>query len=75
MPDVLYVGTPAFGQSNSTVGLFRVVDDGEYAVRVNVQLGLGSVNLIEVIQGLEEGDEVILSDMSRWDAVDRVRLR
>jgi HlyD family secretion protein len=75
LPDVLYVGKPAFGQSNSTVGLFKVVDDGEYAVRTNVQLGLGSVNLIEVIQGLEEGDEVILSDMSRWDSVDRVRLR
>ena len=75
LPDVLYVGKPAFGQSNSTVGLFRVVDDGEYAVRVNVQLGLGSVNLIEIIQGLEEGVEVILSDMSRWDSVDRVRLR
>jgi HlyD family secretion protein len=75
LPDVLYVGKPAFGQSNSTVGLFRVVDDGEYAVRVNVQLGLGSVNLIEVIQGLDEGEEVILSDMSRWDSVDRVRLR
>ena len=75
LPDVLYVGKPAFGQSNSTVGLFRVVDDGEYAVRVNVQLGLGSVNLIEIIQGLSEGEEVILSDMSRWDSVDRVRLR
>jgi HlyD family secretion protein len=75
LPDVLYVGKPAFGQSNSTVGLFRVVDDGEYAVRVNVQLGLGSVNLIEIIQGLAEGEEVILSDMSRWDSVDRVRLR
>ncbi len=75
LPDVLYVGKPAFGQSNSTVGLFKVVDDGEYAVRVNVQLGLGSVNLIEVIEGLEDGDEVILSDMSRWDSVDRVRLR
>ena len=75
LPDVLYVGKPAYGQSNSTVGLFKVVDDGEYAVRVNVQLGLGSVNLIEVIQGLVEGEEVILSDMSRWDAVNRVRLR
>jgi HlyD family secretion protein len=75
LPDVLYVGKPAFGQSNSTVGLFKVIDDGEYAVRTNVQLGLGSVNLIEVIQGLEDGDEVILSDMSRWDSVDRVRLR
>ncbi|MGD8818385.1 MAG: efflux RND transporter periplasmic adaptor subunit, partial [Acidobacteriota bacterium] len=75
LPDVLYVGKPAYGQSNSQVGLFKVVDDGQYAVRTTVQLGLGSVNLIEVTQGLQEGDEVILSDMSRWDSVDRVRLR
>jgi HlyD family secretion protein len=75
LSNVLFVGKPAYGQSNSQVGLFKLVDDGEYAVRVTVQLGLGSVNLIEIIQGLEEGDEVILSDMSRWDSVDRVRLR
>ncbi len=75
LPDVLYVGKPAYGQSNSQVGLFKVVDEGEYAVRTTVMLGLGSVNLIEVVQGLNEGDEVILSDMSRWDSVDRVRLR
>ena len=75
LPEVLYVGKPAYGQSNSQVGLFKVVEDGEYAVRITVELGLGSVNLIEVIQGLNEGDEVILSDMSRWDSVDRVRLR
>jgi HlyD family secretion protein len=75
LPDVLYVGKPAYGQSNSQVGLFKLVEDGEYAVRVTVQLGLGSVNLIEVVQGLEEGDRVVLSDMSRWDSVDRVRLR
>ncbi len=75
LPSVLYVGKPAYGQSNSQVGLFKVVEDGQYAVRVTVQLGLGSVNLIEIIQGLNEGDEVILSDMSRWDSVDRVRLR
>lgn len=75
LSDVLFVGKPAYGQSNSQVGIFKVVEDGQYAVRVTVQLGLGSVNLIEVIQGLEEGDEVILSDMSRWDSVDRVRLR
>ncbi len=75
LSNVLYVGKPAYGQSNSQVGLFKVVEDGQYAVRVIVQLGLGSVNLIEVIQGLDEGDEVILSDMSRWDSVDRVRLR
>ena len=74
LPDVLYVGKPAYGQSNSQVGLFKVVEDGQYAVRVTVELGLGSVNLIEVIQGLEEGDQVILSDMSRWDSVNRVRL-
>jgi HlyD family secretion protein len=75
LPDVLYTGKPAYGQSNQMVGLFKLVEDGEYAVRITVQLGLSSVNLIEVIQGLEEGDQVILSDMSRWDAVDRVRLR
>ena len=75
LSNVLFVGKPAYGQSNSQVGLFKVVEDGQYAVRVTVQLGLGSVNLIEVVQGLEEGDEVILSDMSRWDSVDRVRLR
>ncbi len=75
LTDVLFVGKPAYGQSNSQVGLFKVVEDGEYAVRTTVQLGLGSVNLIEVVQGLSEGDEVILSDMSRWDSVDRVRLR
>jgi len=75
LPSVLFVGKPAYGQSNSQVGLFKVVEDGQYAVRTTVQLGLGSVNLIEVIKGLNEGDEVILSDMSRWDSVDRVRLR
>lgn len=75
LPDVLYVGKPAYGQSNSQVGLFKIVENGEYAVRTTVQLGLGSVNLIEVIQGLNEGDRVILSDMSRYDSVDRVRLR
>jgi hypothetical protein len=57
------------------VQLFKITEDGEHAVRTTVRLGLGSVNLIEVIEGLEEGDEVVLSDMSRWDAVDRVRLR
>ncbi|HEX9700920.1 MAG TPA: HlyD family efflux transporter periplasmic adaptor subunit [Acidobacteriota bacterium] len=75
LPNVLYTGKPAYGQSNQMVGLFKLVEGGEYAVRTTVQLGLGSVNLIEVIQGLEEGDQVILSDMSRWDSVDRVRLR
>ena len=75
LADVLFVGKPAYGQSNSQVQLFKVVEDGEYAVRVPVQLGLGSVNLIEIVEGLNEGDRVILSDMSCWDAVERVRLR
>jgi HlyD family secretion protein len=75
LADVLYVGKPAYGQSDSQVQLFKLTEDGEYAVRTTVRLGLASVNLIEVIEGLEEGDEVVLSDMSRWDAVDRVRLR
>ncbi len=75
LPDVLFVGKPAYGQSNSQVSLFRVTEDDSYADRTFVKLGLGSVNLIEVIEGLKEGDTVILSDMSKWDSVDRVRLR
>ncbi len=74
LPNVLYVGRPAYGQSNSTVGLFKVVEGGHYAVRVNAQLGRASVNDIEVLGGLKKGDEVILSDMSRYDAVDRVKI-
>lgn len=75
LSDVLYVGKPAYGQPNTQVELFKLVDDGDYAVRTIVQLGLGSVNLIEIVEGLNEGDQVILSDMSKWDAVDRVRIR
>ena len=71
---VLHVGRPAYGQSNSTVGLFKLTEGGHYAVRVNVQLGRSSVNSVEVLGGLAEGDQVILSDMSRYDAVDRVKL-
>ena len=74
LPNVLYVGRPAYGQSNSTVGLFKLVEGGHYAVRVNAQLGRASVNDIEVLGGLRKGDEVILSDMSRYDAVDRVKI-
>ena len=70
--DVLYVGRPAFGQEQGTVGLFRLRDEGKSAVRVQVKLGRSSVNT--VLEGLEEGDQVILSDMSSWDAFDRVRL-
>lgn len=72
--DVLYVGRPAFGQEQSTVGIFRIESDGKTAVRVPVRLGRTSVNSVEILQGLREGDQVILSDMSRWDNVDRIRL-
>ena len=73
LENVVYVGRPAFGQENSTVGLFKLTGDGE-AVRVNVKLGKSSVQTIQVLDGLKPGDQVILSDMSAWDAFDRVRL-
>ncbi len=72
--DVLKVGRPALGNENSTLSLFRVDADGKYALRVPVKVGRASVNTIQVIDGLKEGDTVILSDMSRYDNVDRVRL-
>jgi HlyD family secretion protein len=74
MKDVLYVGRPAFGNENSTISLFRVDPDGKGAVRVPVKVGRASVNAIQVLEGLHEGDTVILSDMSRWDTTDRIRL-
>ncbi len=73
--DVLYLGRPVHGQSDSTVGLFKLVNDGSEATRVNVKLGKSSVNSIEILHGLKVGDKVILSDMSAWDTVDRIRLR
>ncbi|MCC6362369.1 MAG: HlyD family efflux transporter periplasmic adaptor subunit [Bryobacterales bacterium] len=72
--NVLYVGRPVFGQANSTVTLFKVIPGTQDAVRVQVKFGRSSVNTIEVIEGLKEGDEVILSDMSAWDAYNRIRL-
>ncbi len=75
LTDVVSVGRPAFGQEGATVGLFRLDPDGGSARRVRVRLGRGSVNTIEVIEGLAPGDQVILSDMSRWDDFDRVKLR
>ncbi len=74
LSDVTFVGRPAFGQPQSTVSLFKLTDGGKEAVRVQVKLGKSSVNTIEVLGGLGIGDEVILSDMSRWDGFDRVRL-
>ncbi len=72
--DVVYVGRPALGQENSTLSLFKVDPDGKGAVRVPVKVGRASVNEVQVLEGLKEGDMVILSDMSREDAVDRIRL-
>ncbi len=73
--DVLYVARPTYGQANSLVGLFKVIEDGDAAVRVSVRLGRSSVNTIEIVEGLAVGDVVIVSDMSAWDDQDRVRLR
>ncbi len=75
LKDILYVGRPVHGQQESTIGLFKLVDDGAEAVRVNVKLGRSSVNTIEVVQGLSVGEKVILSDMSAWENFERVRLR
>ncbi len=75
LDNVLYVGRPAFGQEQSTVGLFRLDPAGSEASRTPVKLGRSSVNTIEIVSGLEVGDQVVLSDMSAWDAVDRVRLK
>ena len=75
LQDVVYVGRPTFGQANAQVSIFRLTEDGQYADRVTVRLGVSSVNEIQVREGLEPGDVVILSDMSRWDGFDRVKLR
>ena len=74
LTEVLHVGRPVFGGEQSTVGLFRLRDGGGNAVRTQVRLGRSSVNAVEILEGLQEGDEVILSDMSAWDAFERVRL-
>jgi HlyD family secretion protein len=74
LSNVLYVGRPAFGQENSTVGMFVLQPDGKTAVRDQVKLGRSSVNTVEILGGLKNGDQVILSDMSRWDNFDRIRL-
>jgi len=74
LANVEFVGRPAFGQENSTVSMFKLDPDGKGATRVTVKLGRSSVNAVEILGGLNEGDQVILSDMSRWDNVDRIRL-
>ena len=74
LPSVVYTGRPAYGQPNSTVSLFKLVEGGGYAVRVPVELGRTSVNAVEILKGLSPGDQVILSDTSAWDDRDRIRL-
>jgi HlyD family secretion protein len=74
LPDVVYVGRPALGQEQSAVGLFKLQPDGS-AMRVQVKIGRISVNAVEILSGLNVGDQVVLSDMSTWDAFDRVRLQ
>ena len=75
LKDVLYVGRPVHGQSDSTISLFKVTNDDSDGVRTTVKLGRSSVNTVEILQGLQVGDKVILSDMSQWDNVDRIRLK
>jgi HlyD family secretion protein len=74
LENVLYVGRPAYGQANSKIEMFKLIDGGKHAVRVPVQLGRSSVNTIEIISGLNVGDEVILSDTSAQDGYDRIQL-
>jgi HlyD family secretion protein len=74
MANALFVSRPAFGEEKSTIVIFRLEPDGKTASRVQVNVGRSSVNSIEILRGLQEGDQVILSDMSRWDQFERVRL-
>jgi len=73
--DVVYVGRPAFGQENNAVGIFKLVGGSNDAVRTTVKLGKSSVNTIQILDGLQSGDQVILSDTSAWDANQRIRLK
>ncbi len=75
LEDVLYVGRPAYGQANQTVSLFLVNEEEDEAQRVQVRLGRSSVSTVEVVDGLQEGDRVILSDTSKWDDFDRIRIQ
>ena len=75
LDDVLYVDRPAFGQANQSVGLFKIINDGSEAVRTTVRFGPSSVDKIVVLEGLKVGEEIILSDMSRYDAADKVNIR
>jgi HlyD family secretion protein len=75
LTDVLYVGRPAQGQAESLVSLFRVQEGTNEALRTKVKLGRNSVNTVEIVEGLKQGDQVVLSDTSAWDAFDRIRIK
>jgi HlyD family secretion protein len=75
LENVMFINRPAYGQPESTVGIFKLLPDGKSAARVNVKLGRSSVNTIEVVQGLNIGDKVIVSDMSAWDSNERVKVK
>jgi len=75
LDDVLYVGRPIFASQDSATELFKIVDNGKFAVRARVQFGRNSVSTIEVLEGLDVDDQIILSDMSQWDDVDRIKLK
>ena len=74
LTNVLYVGRPVHAEPESTIGLFKLTEDGKEAVRVPVKIGKVSVNTVEILNGLKVGDQVILSDMSAEDNFDRIRL-
>jgi len=74
LEDVVYVGRPVHGEAESTVSLFKLVENGKAAIRVPVKLGRTSVNFVEVLDGLQPGDQIILTDMSQWDGHDRLRI-
>lgn len=73
--DIFYVGRPVFASADSRVELFKLIEDGRFAVRVSIQFGKTSVSTIEVLDGLVVGDEIILSDVSQWDTADKIRLK
>ena len=75
LDDIIYAGRPVFASNQSAVELFKLTEDGKFALRTRVQLGRSSVSTIEVIEGLTPGDEIILSDMSQWDEHDKIRLK
>jgi len=75
LQNILFVTLPVHAEPESTAGVFKLTSDGDEASRAQVKFGRASVNTIEVLEGLREGDQVIVSDMSAWDGVDRVRLK